>query len=457
MVKNEIKNELMEHRNADGLPVWGNDWQEFSGGYIHGEKSDRVKDVLLTLAEVIVETRPPFPYREIPIEKMKKRFFTMRNSMEKMRIKKGDRRIEIKGEHQLKYNFENCGLYAIQIGNGSNAVSDYFQNRNRVGCPSHEQRNPVTIWKTGTVEQVRQMLAPMFRMSAECVDLTPERYRKSCRLGAYEATQFRPSVAKFLYEAYGAKKILDTSMGWGDRLAGFWASEAELYVGCDPNGETFDVYKQQCFKYAELLGINNDIVINCSPNKYFEFKSPKKHVIIHRVPSEDFEWDEWKGEFDYMFTSPPYFSVERYAQGSTYESEQSWVRYPTFESWRDDFYFPTLQKTWESISENGYMCVNITEPKVDRVVHPLCDDMVDYINQNEDCNFLGMVGMRLMQRPQGSRYITNTPEGKVVDEQKKKEYYDTVFIEPIWVFRKNNDVHELSFDIPQANLIKFMR
>ena len=43
MVKNEIKNELMEHRNADGLPVWGNDWQEFSGGYIHGEKSDRVK------------------------------------------------------------------------------------------------------------------------------------------------------------------------------------------------------------------------------------------------------------------------------------------------------------------------------------------------------------------------------------------------------------------------------
>ena len=102
------------------------------------------------------------------------------------------------------------------------------------------------------------------------------------------------------------------------------------------------------------------------------------------------------------------------------------------------------------------MCVNITEPKVDRVVHPLCDDMVDYINQNEDCNFLGMVGMRLMQRPQGSRYITNTPEGKVVDEQKKKEYYDTVFIEPIWVFRKNNDVHELSFDTPQANLIKFM-
>jgi len=446
MVKNEIKNELMEHRNADGLPVWGDDWKDFTGGFIRGENADRVELVLLALAEIIVETRPEFPYREMDEKKVVKRFGDMRQSMEKMRIKKGDRRVEVKGEHQFKYDFDKCGLYAIQLGNGSNVVSDYFQNRNRVGCPSHEQRNPVTIWKTGTVEQVRQMLAPMFRMASEFVDLTPERYRKSCRLGAYVATQFRPNVAKFLYEAYGAKRILDTSMGWGDRLAGFWASDAELYVGCDPNADTFDMYKQQCFYYADLVGIKNNIRISGSGNEYFELKSPKKHVIIHRVPSEDFEWDEWKDTFDYMFTSPPYFSLERYAQDSLYESEQSWFRYPTFESWRDDFYFPTLQKTWESIIDDGYMCINITEPKVRGKIYGLCDDMVDSVKQNDDCNFLGMAGLRLMQRPQGYRYITKTPEGNVVDEKKKKEYYDTVFIEPIWVFRKNNDKHELTFD-----------
>lgn len=452
--KQEIKNKLLESRNDDGLPVWGDDWKEFTGGFIRGENADRVELVLLALAEIIVETRPEFPYRGFSKEKMEKRFFSMCNSARNMRINKGERRIEIKGEHQFKYNFEDYGLYAIQTGNSTNIVSDYFQNKNRVKCPSYEQRNPVVIWTTGTVEQVRQILAPMFRMTYECIDLTPERYLKSCRLGAYVATQFRPNVAKFLYEGYDAKRVLDTSMGWGDRLAGFWASDAELYVGCDPNEETFDTYKQQCFKYADLLGIDKDAVVSSS-NEHFEFKSPKKHVIIHRVPSEDFEWDKWKNSFDYMFTSPPYFSVERYAQGSLHESEQSWARYPTFESWRDDFYFPTLQKTWESIDNDGYMCINITEPKVKGKVYALCDDMVDHVKRNADCNFLGMAGLRLMQRPQGSRYTTKTPEGNVVDEKKKEEYYNTVFIEPIWVFRKNNDVHRMTFD-PMRELSDWM-
>ena len=30
-----------------------------------------------------------------------------------------------------------------------------------------------------------------------------------------------------------AKKVLDTSCGWGDRLAGFFTSDAEEYIGCD--------------------------------------------------------------------------------------------------------------------------------------------------------------------------------------------------------------------------------
>ena len=30
-----------------------------------------------------------------------------------------------------------------------------------------------------------------------------------------------------------AKRVLDTSCGWGDRLAGFFSSSAEEYYGCD--------------------------------------------------------------------------------------------------------------------------------------------------------------------------------------------------------------------------------
>ena len=39
-----------------------------------------------------------------------------------------------------------------------------------------------------------------------------------------------------------AKRVLDTSCGWGDRLAGFFASDAEEYYICDPNPNTYARY-----------------------------------------------------------------------------------------------------------------------------------------------------------------------------------------------------------------------
>ena len=49
-----------------------------------------------------------------------------------------------------------------------------------------------------------------------------------------------------------AKTVLDTSCGWGDRLAGFFASDAEEYYGCDPNPNT----------YATISRTNINSIIN---------------------------------------------------------------------------------------------------------------------------------------------------------------------------------------------------
>ena len=51
-----------------------------------------------------------------------------------------------------------------------------------------------------------------------------------------------------------ANKVLDTSCGWGDRLCGFYASNAKEYIGCDPNPNTYERYKKQCIEYERLLG-----------------------------------------------------------------------------------------------------------------------------------------------------------------------------------------------------------
>ena len=71
-------------------------------------------------------------------------------------------------------------------------------------------------------------------------------YISAFRLGTYIATQFKPVVAKAdLQENNKAKTVLDTSCGWGDRLAGFFASNAEEYYGCDPNPNTYRRYQEQ--------------------------------------------------------------------------------------------------------------------------------------------------------------------------------------------------------------------
>ena len=73
-------------------------------------------------------------------------------------------------------------------------------------------------------------------------------------LRKYICSQFKPNVAKALYDLFKAKNIMDFSMGWGDRLAGFFASQnTELYVGVDPRKENHPIYREQADYYEGQL------------------------------------------------------------------------------------------------------------------------------------------------------------------------------------------------------------
>ena len=407
------------HSDDTGLPIVPEqEWQWVLKEY-------GIDVVKKELAKHIVTENVPFPYRKISKEKMESRFRLLRKKdMESLLIRKGDRNIHEK--YDFRYNFEEYGIYAISIGNAYNAISDYFQNRLRMKCGSHNRINVVDRWESGN--KIDQLLAPIFRFTRENKHLHEESYRKALRLNSYVASQFRPSSAKFLYEVYDAKIILDTSMGWGDRLAGFWLTPTALeYVGFDPNPYTFEVYKEQCFYYHKLLG-GGTYDINEMDSGSWEFISEHKTVRMFRKPSEDVDWDSWKNYFDFMFTSPPYFSTEKYNEGGKDEEDQSWKRYDTFEKWKYDFFIPTMKRIWCSIKDDGFMGINITEPKVGKVLE-LCDDFVDSMISQSDCNFLGQVGMRMMQRPNVEKYDKS---------EEKKDFYDRIFTEPIWFFRKNN-------------------
>ena len=97
-------------------------------------------------------------------------------------------------------------------------------------------------------------------------------------------------------------------MGWGDRLAGFYASEcAEKYIGIDPRKENHPIYKQQAEFYEKH-------------RTFFEVDTSYDCICS---PADDGDLSAYKESVDLIMTSPPYFCVERYS----YDDTQSWVRY----------------------------------------------------------------------------------------------------------------------------------
>ena len=144
-------------------------------------------------------------------------------------------------------------------------------------------------------------------------------------------------------------------------------------------------------------------------------------------------WDEIPDDIDIMFSSPPYFATERYAEGSKFENDQSWSRYNSYEAWRDGFYLPVMNKVFEKLSPGGWLMVNIMDPKVKGKRHKSCDDLVNDLKEH----FKGQIGMRIMSRPKSIKSF----EGDTHEERKAKydEWQAKWFIESVWCFRKPDD------------------
>jgi len=201
-----------------------------------------------------------------------------------------------------------------------------------------------------------------------------------------------------------AKKVLDTSCGWGDRLAGFFASDAEEYIGCDPNPNTYKQYLKQIETYNSFLS------------------KPKK-VTIYNTGAEDLPWDTIK-DIDCAFTSPPYFSTERYNEGGEKQENQSWFKFNEYDKWRDDFYLPVSINSFNSLSDKGHLFINIMDPTIKGTRYYSGDELVDSLKEH----FVGQIGMRIMQRPKSDKLFES--------EEEKAEFMNRIYIENVWCFSK---------------------
>lgn len=401
-----LKSFFEHYADSTGLPCIPNaDWRAFRNSHSRD-------DIRKAYADHIHNNQVPFPFTQAKESKVRKLFIDFYNSDLSSWISDIDPQL-VSEKFKYHYKYLDHPLGVISKAHNYNLVSNWFQQQNRLACSSFTTPSPLKIWND------RELLASMnwhwWRdsvLGSSNIDATT--VRSGFRIGTYTATQFKPSVAKILYEKHQARNVLDTSCGWGDRLAGFWASRCtESYVGCDPNPAVYEIYKKQCETYDRWLGNLGTLT---EYENYFEYDGFKR-VRIYNLPMEDVDWTQHSNEFDFYFTSPPYFETEKYAEGID-DSTQSWNRYDTFESWRDGFFFTGFNQIWPTLQSGAAMSINIIEPQGKGKRYKLCDSMVDYCLTLPDCNYIGKYGMQMMGRP-------NTQDVR------------SIYIEPSWTFSKN--------------------
>ncbi|MBT7558707.1 site-specific DNA-methyltransferase [Candidatus Woesearchaeota archaeon] len=323
-------------------------------------------------------------------------------------------------KYRYDLTFEGKQQYFKRINTG-NASSNYFQQENRWSVDGTIAPGPIRTW--GSYKFMTTLMGAAYTLKLPKINKGALRVMISLR--KYICSQFKPNVAKVLYDKLGSQNILDFSAGWGDRLAGFYGSESgKYYLGIDPRKENHPIYREQKEFYEKHR------------NMFFEVDKDCEFI---ESPAEDVDFKEYENIFDTVFTSPPYFSVERYS----YEDTQSWVRYKEIDDWNKNFLQKTIENLWVSIKSGGYLLVNIADvfarTGTQRNMVEICNPMNDFLSTFSDSEYQGCIGMEMAKRPNSggagmARASDERFHGSTI--KKAEETKDKRFCEPIWIWKK---------------------
>ena len=319
-----------------------------------------------------------------------------------------------RNERKSKYPLTD--KYFKRDNSGNNASNGFhIHNRWKVDWT----RTP-SGWRTWqTVDGIKTIVRAFWSLEQVLTKVDLQSIRMATTLRKYVASQFKPSIAKAFYDYYGSENVLDFSAGWGDRLAGFYVSEkGKHYVGIDPNLNNHDGYRKQVEFYK----------------KHQSFFEHDREVDLIPSPAEDVDFTKYHNHFDTVFTSPPYFDVERY----THDDTQSWVRYKNIDSWNKNFLHKTLEKIIPTIKSGGILAVNIADvynPKT-KDYFDICNPMNDFI-KSQGMLYRGCIGMEMTKRfNSGGAGNAKSEYFEEHLKEKTKDTKDVAFGEPIWVWEK---------------------
>ena len=233
----------------------------------------------------------------------------------------------------------------------------------------------------------------------------------------YEATNFKVSLATGIYIYFNAKRILDISAGWGDRLIAAIGHQAERYLAFDPN---------------ERLRVGHSKIQET-------FQADPKRYTVRYQPFETADIGNEK--FDLIFTSPPYFDLEVYDTNVSTATNQSISQYNGFEKWLVSFLFRSLLNAWKHLEVGGNMVIHISDFDSGRktIVEPM---VMFVLSRCIGAKFDGVIGTRGASGkmlPMWAFYKDKSDDKRMMDENElsMRNNYPSIYAEYVKVYGQN--------------------
>lgn len=223
------------------------------------------------------------------------------------------------------------------------SITDYFSHTCRSRCIFNlrEDKNILDLFQ----ENKKKILDDFEKKK---IDINYHNISEYLFSNFSQCTNFNNTVVVSLLKFFKPVKVLDFSAGWGDRLIGAIAYDCE-YTGIDPSNCMNPIYKKMI----------NTLCLKEKRKQYNIIKDGFENVEVK------------KNYYDLVFTSPPFFDLEVYEDSEN----QSVQKFDTVEKWKNDFLFPSIKKSFDSLKKNKHLALYITDYKNNYYIQ----DMKNYI------------------------------------------------------------------------------
>ena len=148
---------------------------------------------------------------------------------------------------------------------------------------------------------------------------------------------FRPLLAVEVYQRFKPTRILDFSAGWGGRAVGAAVCNIS-YFGLDINAGLHDAYN----KMSAFLNSNSSTNL----------------INLSIADAVSFDCSTISPGYDMVFTSPPYYFIEKYSHNESYASKDEMDQ---------KFYIPIFSNTYKHLLPGGHFVLNVNKEIYERV------------------------------------------------------------------------------------------